>query len=113
MNGCLLEELPKTLLGRIWPERRVLMGLRVCKWLQADLQSHAAGALLVVVSDAETIRHGISATMRRLAACKIYLDCQMLCSQRNYEIFSGMVAPHPGSDSISLCQCTTVPPVQH
>eukprot|EP00961_Rhodomonas_salina_P020301 272682-Rhodomonas_salina.5 len=38
--------LPGGLLGRVWPAERIVLGLRVCKWLHAELLSQADRALL-------------------------------------------------------------------
>eukprot|EP00286_Rhodomonas_abbreviata_P004191 CAMPEP_0181345582 /NCGR_PEP_ID=MMETSP1101-20121128/32828_1 /TAXON_ID=46948 /ORGANISM="Rhodomonas abbreviata, Strain Caron Lab Isolate" /LENGTH=139 /DNA_ID=CAMNT_0023457551 /DNA_START=297 /DNA_END=713 /DNA_ORIENTATION=- len=42
-----LEQLPRVLLGRVFRAERVLMGLRVCKWMHDELASHVEEVLLV------------------------------------------------------------------
>ena len=49
-----LQLLPRVLLGRVWPAERVVMGMRVCKWMHKELVWHAEKVLLVGVDGAVT-----------------------------------------------------------
>eukprot|EP00286_Rhodomonas_abbreviata_P023315 CAMPEP_0181304038 /NCGR_PEP_ID=MMETSP1101-20121128/8912_1 /TAXON_ID=46948 /ORGANISM="Rhodomonas abbreviata, Strain Caron Lab Isolate" /LENGTH=171 /DNA_ID=CAMNT_0023409719 /DNA_START=385 /DNA_END=897 /DNA_ORIENTATION=+ len=42
-----LQLLPRVLLGRVWPAERVVMGLRVCKWMHKELAAQVEKVLLV------------------------------------------------------------------
>ena len=60
----LLQLLPRGLLGRIWPAGRVVMGLRVCKWMHTELVFHVEKVLLVGV---DAIPMGVSGCCMRSA----------------------------------------------
>ncbi len=53
-SGCGLLSLPSGLLESIWPAKRVVLGLRVCKKLREELHRHTSNVALVIKSDRET-----------------------------------------------------------
>eukprot|EP00286_Rhodomonas_abbreviata_P012588 CAMPEP_0181320520 /NCGR_PEP_ID=MMETSP1101-20121128/18168_1 /TAXON_ID=46948 /ORGANISM="Rhodomonas abbreviata, Strain Caron Lab Isolate" /LENGTH=318 /DNA_ID=CAMNT_0023428231 /DNA_START=54 /DNA_END=1007 /DNA_ORIENTATION=+ len=51
-------DLPGSLLGRLWPAERVLVGMRACKYLRAELAHHASDCVMVCAAMTSRERFG-------------------------------------------------------
>jgi len=69
-----LHHLPRLLLGRIWPPERIVMGLRVCRWLHTELTAAAPHAVLKATENVDTTTPAdLVKTLYAFRKCRVLL----------------------------------------
>lgn len=115
-DGCRLKDLPGFLIGQVWPRERVVMGLKVSKWLREEIHANAEAVLF---SAAKGLGHSpdafetsdIRSDLNKFSSStKVYVSVDNVTAFKVSKILDAIVKTFSPEPQSILPICSSPPP---